>query len=94
MEDVEPDGEFRCQLCGRRCKSAGALKKHFRELHERELNKKKAHRWVCRPCPLTAWSWLRSGLKRRPQLCLLPVHEADMGYFSDGGRQAGGKCDE
>jgi len=38
------DDDLRCKLCGRRCKSAKDLSKHFKQLHEREFNKKLKHK--------------------------------------------------
>ncbi len=40
----EPGELYRCEYCGRRCKSADALTKHFRQLHEREFKKKMNHK--------------------------------------------------
>jgi len=36
--------EYRCDYCGKRCKSAADLSKHFKQLHEREFKKKLSHK--------------------------------------------------
>ncbi|KXZ48163.1 hypothetical protein GPECTOR_30g259 [Gonium pectorale] len=38
--DAEQPEEHRCPLCGRRCKDAEQLAKHFKQLHEREHKKR------------------------------------------------------
>lgn len=40
MCDVQPSEPYVCGYCGRKCKTNEKLKKHFRELHERERNKR------------------------------------------------------
>lgn len=37
---VVPDEPYVCGYCGRKCKTHVALKKHFKQLHERERNKR------------------------------------------------------
>lgn len=37
---VKPSEPYVCGYCGRKCKTNEKLKKHFRELHERERNKR------------------------------------------------------
>eukprot|EP01018_Ginkgo_biloba_P022906 Gb_32843 [translate_table: standard] len=37
---VKPEQLYLCGVCGRKCKTNVALKKHFKELHERERQKK------------------------------------------------------
>lgn len=37
---VQPDKPYVCNLCGRKCKTNLLLKKHFKQLHEREHNKR------------------------------------------------------
>jgi len=43
-EDIPQDNPFRCEMCGRKCKSAEDLSKHFKQLHEREFKKKLSHK--------------------------------------------------
>ncbi|KAH7445361.1 hypothetical protein KP509_01G004500 [Ceratopteris richardii] len=37
---VQPEKPYVCSLCGRKCKTNLLLKKHFKQLHEREHNKR------------------------------------------------------
>lgn len=37
---VQPEQPYVCNLCGRKCKTNLLLKKHFKQLHEREHNKR------------------------------------------------------
>ena len=46
---------YRCEMCGRSCKSAEDLTKHFKQLHERELKKKLSHKWVFGYSSLTSF---------------------------------------
>ena len=39
-DNVQPSEPYVCGYCGRKCKTNEKLKKHFRELHERERNKR------------------------------------------------------
>lgn len=40
---VVAEEPYRCKFCGRMCKTNIALKKHFKQLHERERNKRLTH---------------------------------------------------
>ncbi|KAG0571107.1 hypothetical protein KC19_6G211800 [Ceratodon purpureus] len=40
---VTPEEPYRCQYCGRKCLTYLKLKKHFKQLHERERNKRMTH---------------------------------------------------
>lgn len=40
---LKPEEPYRCQYCGRRCETYLKLKKHFKQLHERERNKRVSH---------------------------------------------------
>jgi hypothetical protein len=40
---VKAEQPYRCNFCGRTCKTHLALKKHFKQLHERERNKRLNH---------------------------------------------------
>jgi hypothetical protein len=40
---VKPLEPYVCNYCGRKCKTQLALKKHFKQLHERERNKRMTH---------------------------------------------------
>jgi hypothetical protein len=37
---MQPSEPYVCGYCGRKCKTNEKLKKHFRDLHERERNKR------------------------------------------------------
>lgn len=37
---LQPSEPYVCGYCGRKCKTNEKLKKHFRDLHERERNKR------------------------------------------------------
>lgn len=40
---LKPEEPYRCQYCGRKCQTYLKLKKHFKQLHERERNKRVSH---------------------------------------------------
>lgn len=40
---LRPEEPYRCQYCGRKCETYLKLKKHFKQLHERERNKRVSH---------------------------------------------------